>query len=767
MEILFIHQGFPGQFKHLAPALAALPGIRVRALKYAGTDKKADFSFKGVEVLHYNVSRGTTRDIHPWVGDFESKVIRGEACYNKALELREQGYSPDVIVAHHGWGESLFLKEVWPDAKLGLYCEYFYRTRGGDIGFDPEFEDSKLNNPCRLHLKNVNNRLHFEQADGAISPTAWQANTFPASFRDKITVVHDGIDTGTLAPRPETSVTLDGLTLGRDDEVITFVNRNLEPVRGYHIFMRALPELLAARPNAQVVIVGGSGTSYGAKPKGNATWKQTFIDEVRHQIPDGDWRRVHFVGNLPYDRFVDLLRVSTVHVYLTYPFVLSWSLIEAMSLGCAIVASDTAPVTEVISDGETGRLVNFFDSAALVTAVSSLLDNPAERERLGAAARAKAIAHYDLKRHCLPRQIQWVQGLAGRQPGQGPNQAGGALNIVALGLKKFAGVTEARIDYPLQALNREPDIKCTWSDKGLKIPAKTPPGILILHRQFFDKPAFVDTMEKLAARGWVLVSDMDDDPHHWRQFVETDFRAYRGVHAVTVSTEPLAAMIRAWNPHVQVFPNAIAEMPEISPASPKEPGRVRLFFGAINRKKDWLPVIDGIAAAAREFKGRLAFEVVHDREFFDALPAEGKTFHATLAPTDYMALLASCDISLLPLADTPFNRLKSDLKFIESCAAGAVPVCSPIVYATDIRHRAIGCFAESAEQWRQAITALCENPVMLEERRNLGLEYVKECRLHSHQVPSRKAFYQSLLANRDKLEADRQQRLAQWRARRR
>ena len=260
---------------------------------------------------------------------------------------------------------------------------------------------------------------------------------------------------------------------------------------------------------------------------------------------------------------------------------------------------------------------------------------------------------------------------------------------------------------------------------------------------------------------------MDDDPHHWRQFVETDFLAYRGVHAVTASTEPLAAMIREWNPHVQVFPNAIAAMPEISPVSPKEPDKVRIFFGAINRKKDWLPVIEGIIAAARELEGGVTFEVVHDREFFEALPVADKTFHTTLAPSDYMALLAKCDINLLPLADTAFNRLKSDLKFIESCAAGAVPVCSSVVYAADTRHRAIGCFAESAEQWRQAITTLCKNPGLLEERRDLGLEYVKESRLHSHQVPSRKAFYQSLLANRDKLEVERQERLAQWAARQR
>ena len=413
MKILFIHQNFPGQFKFLAPALAASPANTVVAMTM---QKVQAADWKGVKLVPYTASRGTTPQVHPWVSDFETKVIRAEACFRAALQLREQGFEPDVIIAHPGWGESLFLKEVWPKAKLGIYCEFFYHSQGADVGFDPEFPETDPGDVCRLRLKNQNNLLHFETADAGISPTFWQASTFPEPFRSRIAVVHDGIDTDSLVSSEQVALTLNGnVTLNKKDEVITFVNRNLEPYRGYHIFMRSLPAILRQRPKARVLIVGGDGVSYGAKPELHGKWKDIFLNEVRPQIPASDWARVHFFGNVPYEHFIPILQLSTVHVYLTYPFVLSWSLLESMSIGCAIVASDTRPLHEAIKHNETGRLVDFFDPAALAAEVCGLLDNPTERARLGANAREFARANYDLKQVCLPRQLQWVQQLAGQK----------------------------------------------------------------------------------------------------------------------------------------------------------------------------------------------------------------------------------------------------------------------------------------------------------------------------------------------------------------
>lgn len=417
MNILFIHQNFPGQFKFLAPALAQ-QGHTVVAMTMQKIDPQAQRDgWQGVRLVPYAASRGTTPNVHPWVSDFETKTIRGEACFRAALQLQAQGFMPDIVVAHPGWGESLFLKEVWPAAKLGIYCEFFYHPHGADVGFDPEFPVPDVGDPCRLRLKNVNNLLHFGIADAGISPTHWQASTFPEPFRSRITVVHDGIDTQALVPNPQISLTLNSnLTLTRQDEVITFVNRNLEPYRGYHSFMRALPEILQRRPNARILIVGGDGVSYGSAPDvaqyGSTRWKDVFATEVRPRISDADWGRVHFLGHIAYRHFIALLQLSTVHVYLTYPFVLSWSLLEAMSVGCAIVASDTQPVHEAIAHDETGRLVNFFDIPALADSVCTLLDDPTARQRLGKNARAFAQTHYDLQTVCLAQQLQWVQALA-------------------------------------------------------------------------------------------------------------------------------------------------------------------------------------------------------------------------------------------------------------------------------------------------------------------------------------------------------------------
>ncbi|MDA8920717.1 glycosyltransferase [Gammaproteobacteria bacterium] len=405
MNILFIHQNFPGQFKHLAPALTQA-GHDVKALILS---KAVTKEWNGVSIVPYALNRTNSKDVHPWALDFESKVIRGEACLKAALSLKHKGYYPDVIVAHPGWGESLFLQPVWPDAKLKLYCEFYYHEKGVDVGFDPEFSTIDPEAVGRVELKNANILLQFQNNVDGISPTHWQANTHPKHIRKKITVIHDGIDTDKLIPNDDVKFVLDtGKLITRKDEVITFVSRTLEPYRGFHTFMRALPALLTERPNAIVLIVGKETGGYGAEAPPGKSWKKQFVNEIFPELNESKRSRVHFLNTVSYDRFISLLQVSRVHIYLTYPFVLSWSLLEAMSVGCAIVASDTQPLHEAITHNKNGLLINFFDHSELSAAVNQLLQDELSRKKFSLEARRFAIERYDLKTVCLPGQIEWV-----------------------------------------------------------------------------------------------------------------------------------------------------------------------------------------------------------------------------------------------------------------------------------------------------------------------------------------------------------------------
>ncbi|MGY0195896.1 glycosyltransferase [Leptothrix sp. BB-4] len=411
MRILFVHQNFPGQYRHLAPALAAR-GHDVKALGMSPMPAAMPAAMPGVQALRYGVARGNTAGVHPWVQDVETKVLRGEACVLAAGKLDAAGFRPDLICVHPGWGEALFLRELWPAARQLHFVEFFYAAEGQDVGFDPEFGPVDLAMRCRLVTKNLTLMQALAGMDAGVSPTRWQADTVPPPWRERLAVIHDGIDTTFASPAKADqhvrfrATTQAGLTLdlGADDEVLSFVNRNLEPSRGYHRFMRALPELLRRRPQAQVVIVGGNDVSYGARPA-SGSHQQIYLDEVRDALgPDG-LARVHFVGRVPHPSLIALFRIARAHVYLSYPFVLSWSLLEAMACGVPVIGSDTAPVREVLTHGETGWLVDFFDAAALVEAATQALSMPRDADGIGLRARQRIVDGYDLQRVCLPQQV--------------------------------------------------------------------------------------------------------------------------------------------------------------------------------------------------------------------------------------------------------------------------------------------------------------------------------------------------------------------------
>jgi glycosyltransferase involved in cell wall biosynthesis len=410
MNILLIHQNFPGQFLHLAPALAQ-QGHTVVAL---GTRQQVP-DLPGVRyVRHHPIAPATAtpHDTGPMahlMQGMQAKLARADSAARAMAALQTKGFTPDVVFVHSGWGEALFVKAVFPRARLLVYAEYFYGAEGGDSGFDPEFSHENL----QSRQKTLFNNLHLMQAlqvcDAAVSPMAFQRSQHPQLFQSKISVIHEGIDTQRFVPNPAAWVQLGsmGQRLKAGDEVVTFVARQLEPYRGYHTFMRALPLLLKARPQARVVIVGDDGVSYGAAPPGGGSWKQVFLDEVKAALGP-DLARVHFVGRLPHEVLTQLLQVSAVHVYLTYPFVLSWSLLEAMSMGCLVVGSDTAPVREVIRDGHNGLLTDFFDPPALALKVAQVLEKKQDFQHLRAVARQTVVNGFDLKQVCLPQALRFV-----------------------------------------------------------------------------------------------------------------------------------------------------------------------------------------------------------------------------------------------------------------------------------------------------------------------------------------------------------------------
>lgn len=402
MNILFIHQNFPGQFRHLAPALQAR-GHNVAALTAESNRQQSP-----IRTYRYPMPVPAPDPAQARLGlTFTTMTDRARRVALAGVQMRDRlGFVPDVIFGHCGWGETLFLREVWPKARLLVYGEFYYAPEGLDVGFDPEFSAATL--PLRMTViaRQAHLALSMLQADAALAPTEWQADSFPPELRAKITITHDGIDTDALRPDPGAQYRLpNGLVLRAGDEVLTYVARNIEPYRGSHILLRALPEVLDARPQAQVVIIGGNGSSYSRAPEGG-NWRDLFLRELGDRL---DLSRVHFTGHLPWRDYLTLVQIGRVHAYLTVPFVLSWSMLEAMSMGALVIGSRTGPVEEVITDGVNGRLVDFFDIEGWSEALISALADPARDQPLRMAARRTIIENYDLNRLCLPRLLRFVE----------------------------------------------------------------------------------------------------------------------------------------------------------------------------------------------------------------------------------------------------------------------------------------------------------------------------------------------------------------------
>lgn len=400
MDILFVHQNFPAQFVHVARALKERPGLRLAVVTHKGNEQQ-----ETLPGARYGWESKRAGSPHRIAENFALRSSQGHMAAKAMMALRARGFDPKLIVGHLGWGETLFAKDVFPDATLVVHAEFFYSATGADVGFDPEFPNGGVDHLFELRAKNAAILAAMNDADIAVAPTRWQASRFPTYLQNKLNVVHEGIDTNRVRPDPAATFHVAGtdLVFRPGDEVISFVNRNLEPYRGYHIFMRALPAILAARPKAQAVIVGGDAVSYGGAPANGASWKDFFLAEVRERLP---LPRVHFVNRIPFNDFVSLMQVTAAHIYLTYPFVLSWSMLQAMSAGAPLIASATSPVLEVVEDGVNGLVVDFFAVETLAQRVVDVLARPQDYADMRSAARRTVVEKFDLSSLCLPRWLE-------------------------------------------------------------------------------------------------------------------------------------------------------------------------------------------------------------------------------------------------------------------------------------------------------------------------------------------------------------------------
>lgn len=407
MRILFIHNNFPGQYHRIVRRLKGDKNYDMLSASLVENNQPAP-----IKRIGYKLHREPAPATHPAAQYTEKCVLNGQAVVQSLLPVQKRGWKPDIVLTHSGWGPSLFVKDLWPDTKHLSYFEWYYHAKSADVGFLGE-KEMDINALMRTRMKSTAILHDLASMDWGQCPTEFQASQFPDIFKDRMSILHDGVDTEYFSPLEGATFTLGDKVFRRGDPIISYVARGMEPYRGFPQFIEAVARLQKMHPTVQAVVLGEDRVAYGAKRQDGQTWKQAALAEYK---PDLD--RLHFMGYQPIHVMRDLLRVSAAHVYLTTPFVLSWSLMEAMSTGALIVASDTLPLHEVIDDGVNGLLTPFFEPATLADRLLDILQRPADFESQRAAARQTILERYELN-ELTDRYLKLIQTVAA---GQRPEQ---------------------------------------------------------------------------------------------------------------------------------------------------------------------------------------------------------------------------------------------------------------------------------------------------------------------------------------------------------
>jgi glycosyltransferase involved in cell wall biosynthesis len=407
VRYLFIHQNFPGQYLHILRHLGSQPGNEIVFISEPNSN-----AIEGVRRVLYQAPKPNQEQVHQVARDFDLAARRAEIVAGMAANLKRLGFEPDIVIGHHGWGELLDIQDVYPNAPVLGYFEFYYAPDGQDVDYDAEFPITRDRFP-RIRAMNVVNHLALAMNQHGQTPTLWQLTRYPDWAQRRIRLIREGARLDVCRPNPEVRkqpFSIGNFHVSPKEKLVSYVARNLEPYRGFHTMMRALPHLLSARPDVKVVMVGGDDVSYGARLS-EGTWREHMQKELAGKY---DESRVLMPGQVGYDTYLRLLQRSDTHVYLTYPFVASWSLREALACGCAIVASDVESVAEFIAHGRNGLLVPGLDAKKLAETVLMLLEDEKLNRRLRAGARRYAEQHLDMKDYLATMEAT-IAEITGRQ----------------------------------------------------------------------------------------------------------------------------------------------------------------------------------------------------------------------------------------------------------------------------------------------------------------------------------------------------------------
>ncbi len=386
MHVLFSHQNFPAQFGHIARHL-----VRSQGWTCSFVSQTPPGEWHGVRKIQYKTTGGARETTHYCSRTFENGVWHTHGVYEACKGIPD--LQPDLIVGHSGFGSTLFLRELYPDAPVVNYFEYFYRAHDSDLDFLPNNGAQELDY-LRSYTRNAMILLDLVNCRAAYSPTEFQRGLFPSELRPKIDVIFDGIETDVFTRRPGLPRKIAGQDISRTTRIVTYVSRGLESMRGFDVFMKAAKRIYTSYSDVLFVVVGSDRVCYGGDEK-HITHK-TYREHVLAQ-DEYDLSKFLFTGTIPVPTLVEILSLSDLHIYLTVPFVLSWSLMNALSCGCVVLGSNTAPVREMITEGENGLLVDFFDDQELAKRAVEVLRDPETFRPLAERGAALIRDHYALE----------------------------------------------------------------------------------------------------------------------------------------------------------------------------------------------------------------------------------------------------------------------------------------------------------------------------------------------------------------------------------